>query len=97
MQMDQFTEHQRRPSHRSTNETYGDEIMDSNWNPSVTELVDATVPCAIAPPVKGGFTAVESKSSVLGHAWVLAKRILGFYRSENDLNRKTSLTGERSG
>ena len=41
------------------NGTYGDEIMNSNWSPSVVYLSDDIAPCAISPELPDDDSALD--------------------------------------
>jgi len=62
------------PGNGWQNDTYGEEIMDANWSPSVVYLSDDVARCAISPELPDDDSALDV-NAFLDKVYALATQI----------------------
>ncbi len=72
--MDPYRATRAAPATVLKNGTYGDEIMNANWNPAVVYLFKDAAQCAISPELPTDLTTVDV-DSFLGKVYALATQI----------------------
>ena len=72
--LDQYRPTKAAPVSVLKNGTYGDEIMNSNWNPAVIYLLNDVAQRAISPELPEDLTTVDI-DSFLGKVYALATQI----------------------
>ena len=72
--MDPYRATRAAPATVLKNGTYGDEIMNANWNPAVVYLFKNVAQCAISPELPADMSTVDV-DEFLGKVYALATQI----------------------
>ncbi len=72
--LDQHRQASATPGSRWKNGTYGDELMNSNWNPDVFNLSDDVAPYVISPELPDDDSALDV-NAFLDKVYALATQI----------------------
>ena len=72
--MDDYRTTKEVPAGTLKNATYGDEIMNANWNPAVVYVLNAAAQCTLSPELPEDLTTIDV-DDFLSRVYALASQI----------------------